>query len=326
MADEVAPTTQRPEIIFDKVRMGAMMRSARVEAGYSLRQLEQVSGVSDSEISKVESGSQDCRLESFVRVSAALGLPAGHLIDSVVTGDLLYFYPLVVQSAAFKQLPKKPVGAEHILGYNLASCASFYAHLIRCSRPERLAQLVVYPSKSLHQLFLASAASLETWPRHKRISTIKALRENPMSALSGIGVLDIDFAGDVILALMNESWSKPDWWEPVLKWCKLPKDFPVWLPFVQIQLFMDDNGLTDSEMSSSVAEVKTQLPSLLERLKRATAETGKKSELAEFLARVTGANVPLASVSRWLSGEREPGGEVALLLLKWVELQEGKAK
>lgn len=69
-----------------------------------------------------------------------------------------------------------------------------------------------------------------------------------------------------------------------------------------------------------------QLPSLLERLRKATAETGKKSELADFLKRVTKANVPLASVSRWLSGEREPGGEMTLLLLRWVELQERQGK
>lgn len=85
-------------------------------------------------------------------------------------------------------------------------------------------------------------------------------------------------------------------------------------------------NLTDTETSSSVAEVKAQLPGLLERLRKATAETGKKSELADFLKRVTKANVPLASVSRWLSGEREPGGEVTLQLLRWVELQERQGK
>jgi len=79
--------------------------------------------------------------------------------------------------------------------------------------------------------------------------------------------------------------------------------------------------LPDAETSSNFAEVKAQLPSLLERLRKATAETGKKSELAEFLAKVTKANVPLASVSRWLSGEREPGGEIALQLDAWATAQ-----
>jgi len=64
------------------------------------------------------------------------------------------------------------------------------------------------------------------------------------------------------------------------------------------------------------SEVKPQLPNLLERLNRATRESGKMSALADYL------KVPLASVSRWLSGKREPGGEIALKLLQWVEQQE----
>jgi len=78
--------------------------------------------------------------------------------------------------------------------------------------------------------------------------------------------------------------------------------------------------LTHSETYPKDVAVKAQLPGLLERLKKATAEAGKKTALAEFL------KVPLASVSRWLSGEREPGGEVTLQLLKWVELQERQSK
>jgi len=75
--------------------------------------------------------------------------------------------------------------------------------------------------------------------------------------------------------------------------------------------------LTKAATSSKlVADVKSQLPRLLARLKTATKETGKMSALANFL------EVPLASVSRWLSGKREPGGEITLKLLQWVEQQE----
>jgi len=85
--------------------------------------------------------------------------------------------------------------------------------------------------------------------------------------------------------------------------------------------------LTDSETSFKHMEnVKLQLPNLLKRLNRATKETGKMSALAEFLGRAVGYRVPLASVSRWLSGKREPGGEITLLMLKWVERQERQEK
>ena len=76
------------------------------------------------------------------------------------------------------------------------------------------------------------------------------------------------------------------------------------------------NNLTDAESLDNNSDVKSPLPAFLERIKKASSATGKKSELAKFLG------APLASVSRWLSGEREPGGEITLKMLKWVEQQE----
>jgi hypothetical protein len=59
---------------------------------------------------------------------------------------------------------------------------------------------------------------------------------------------------------------------------------------------------------------------LLAKLNRLTQEPGKKTELADFLG------APLASVSRWLSGKRDPGGETTLKLLRWVQEQESQPK
>lgn len=78
--------------------------------------------------------------------------------------------------------------------------------------------------------------------------------------------------------------------------------------------------LTETETSDNHLDVKPKLPSLLERLIQATKETGRMTELAKFL------DVPLASVSRWLSGKREPGGEITLKMLHWVEQQERQTK
>ena len=76
--------------------------------------------------------------------------------------------------------------------------------------------------------------------------------------------------------------------------------------------------LTNVNESVKYARVKSLMANLLGRLRRATRERGKKSELAADL------KVPLPSVSQWLSGEREPGGETTLKLLHWVERQEHK--
>jgi transcriptional regulator with XRE-family HTH domain len=68
--------------------------------------------------------------------------------------------------------------------------------------------------------------------------------------------------------------------------------------------------------SRNIEPVKERLPELLERLKRATQERGKKTDLAKFLS------VPLPRISSWLAGEFAPGGEITLQMLQWVEHQE----
>jgi transcriptional regulator with XRE-family HTH domain len=74
--------------------------------------------------------------------------------------------------------------------------------------------------------------------------------------------------------------------------------------------------LTQPSTSEKVSFVKSQLDNLLAGLDRIIKQPGKKTELAEFLG------APLASVSRWLSGKREPGREITLKMLRWVEYQE----
>lgn len=75
------------------------------------------------------------------------------------------------------------------------------------------------------------------------------------------------------------------------------------------------NGLTEPSMRAKLMPVKSQLDNLLAGLERLIKEQGKKTELAEYLG------APLASVSRWLSGKREPGRKITLKMLRWVEQQ-----
>jgi transcriptional regulator with XRE-family HTH domain len=75
-------------------------------------------------------------------------------------------------------------------------------------------------------------------------------------------------------------------------------------------------GLTNIDLSGNIQIVKPILPSLLKRLRDATQQRGKRSELARFLG------VSLEQVSRWLNGDKEPGGETTLRLQLWVEREE----
>ncbi len=85
---------------------------------------------------------------------------------------------------------------------------------------------------------------------------------------------------------------------------------------------LKENALTEtSKASKLVGEVKIapQWPTLKKRLQKATREIGAKPALAKIL------NVDPTQISQWLSesqSAREPGGDYALRMLKWVELQE----
>jgi transcriptional regulator with XRE-family HTH domain len=74
--------------------------------------------------------------------------------------------------------------------------------------------------------------------------------------------------------------------------------------------------LTDVTLTDNIPLVQSPMANLLDRLNKATSQRGQKTALAKRFG------VPLANVSQWLSGEREPGGETTLRLLNWVEQQE----
>lgn len=69
-------------------------------------------------------------------------------------------------------------------------------------------------------------------------------------------------------------------------------------------------------LASNSGDVQDEVGKLRRRLKRATRPYGKKAELARLLG------VAMPRISDWLSGKKEPGGETALRLLRWVEQQE----
>lgn len=71
--------------------------------------------------------------------------------------------------------------------------------------------------------------------------------------------------------------------------------------------------LTSITPESNSDGVKSEIKKLIERVKQKAAKPGAKAELARTLG------VAPARISEWLSGEKEPGGEYTLRLLRWVE-------
>lgn len=74
-----------------------------------------------------------------------------------------------------------------------------------------------------------------------------------------------------------------------------------------------ENVLTSNSPKSKSGDVKSEVEKLIERVKQKASQPGAKAKLARALG------VAPARISEWLSGEKEPGGEYTLRLLRWVE-------
>jgi transcriptional regulator with XRE-family HTH domain len=83
----------------------------------------------------------------------------------------------------------------------------------------------------------------------------------------------------------------------------------------------EKRALHSSDIPESSSKViPLTLSALRERVLRATTEKGAKKQLAAAL------NVSPQQLSDWLRGSYEPGGNVTLRMLAWVEAKEGKTK
>ncbi|MCX6921865.1 MAG: hypothetical protein NT154_01405 [Verrucomicrobia bacterium] len=88
----------------------------------------------------------------------------------------------------------------------------------------------------------------------------------------------------------------------------------------ELEALYQNNKLTRVTLSGNMSSMHSEIPNLVERLKKATSPRGKKAELARFM------DVEPPRVSEWLSGNREPCGETTLRLLRWVEQQDAQQK
>ena len=168
---------------------GPYLRKLRTERGLSLRELERLSGVNDSDIHKIETEGQDCRLDSFIRLCAALGVPWGMILDDLITSRPSFFSKLLAVDADFLKILDEigaPLTVEReYLKSQMASCCCVFAHLLRCSNPTRKAMLLEYPDPKLKESFLRFADDWTHRVDHvERTNVLSALKRSPLNELS----------------------------------------------------------------------------------------------------------------------------------------------
>jgi len=182
------------DLIWNREILGSWLRWARLDRGFSLRKLEELSGVDDSEIHRVETGQQECRIETLVRLCGPLGIAPGWILDRVQSSNIATFFELVQDDPALGALLAefKPIAREMArpIAQNLSCACTLAAILVRSSLPQSRLEAVSFPHPDWEAAFQGFAVKLMTLQESvDRAAILAGLLSRPVQALNSEGLL-----------------------------------------------------------------------------------------------------------------------------------------
>lgn len=330
MKRRVSIYNERTGLKFKPGHFSACIREARLRLGWTLKEASERTGISPSEIYKIENGNRECRLESLAHICAALGIPAGRLLDEITASEIDRATDLSA-SPSFQSLVDrcsiKDPGVAAAVAQNLRSCCGFGIQLLRCSCAARLARKVDYHGVlDLKTRFVAYAVRVDRIESSmERLEMVARINKDPVGFLIDYDLLSEEFiaaiAGappvPVFLGAGMKVFGKPD---------TIPTGHSIWVPTIprsdaggEMRAgIREASGLDNWKVSSDNSAVRYTWDNLRGRLANAAAKPGKKTAAADFVG------VDQSNITRWIKDEREPGAEAAFRLLEWVTAEEAK--
>jgi transcriptional regulator with XRE-family HTH domain len=148
---------------WDKNRLGRWLRYLREYRGYSLRQLEVICGLPNSEIYKIEVGHQECRIEKLFQLCTALGVSAGWILDrSLCSNPGIFKHALSIEAIEelWRHIDVKDASLQQRLINTLSIACSRAAVLLRASDAPSLSRADDYPHPEWRERFLRFADAL----------------------------------------------------------------------------------------------------------------------------------------------------------------------
>jgi len=336
LASYVAAVKRRPSIYNKKLDLmfapgafASCVQGARAECGLTLRELAELTGISHSEIYKIESGGRECRLESLVHICAALGLPVGRLIDEITLAGA-GFHSTLPNDPAFSELVREqyPVDPPSIalIASNLASCCGLALHLTRCAYATRAAGRIRYPVEDLKARFLAYASRVDAIESPlARLKLAMGLKSNPIQSLASQNLLSEKFVKHVLEAapVLNSAAGLLSFGEAAGQ----ASGGMIWVPLPEFAFSPSHHDFKRAESSVDKVpnseyqlDVRLTWKQLKARLNKATEPRGKRAELARAV------DVYQSRLNSWLDDVQEPGAEATFRLLEWVIAEEAKTK
>ncbi len=194
----MATTTQ-----FNLKLVGAILRETRTLLGLSLRQLSSESGVSPSQILRLESGEYDVRLATLMKVVGPLGLPAGLLMEQGTTVNVGVYAKVLGRNGIgplWRDLPeeKRTKGSMTALIVFCARCCEAAGYLLNSSNAGKLVATIRFPFSSMEEAFVDFAAEVDSLVPDQRLAVARELAEQPLTLLQRKHLVTPDIASGYI--------------------------------------------------------------------------------------------------------------------------------
>jgi transcriptional regulator with XRE-family HTH domain len=194
--------------------MGNYLRRIRLENAFSLRELANITGVSHSEIYKIEAATQDCRLRSFIKICGSLGLSPGRVIDDLIIDSDIGYSDRIQKEPDFiklvkTHLPEEGCYAIHLADY-ISCCSSVAACLSLYSNASRKAESIAYPKEEMRQSYQQFARRWDACnDAFERFSFLNALKRTPMSELKNQHLYCESYMEECIKGLIQMAKNRP---------------------------------------------------------------------------------------------------------------------
>lgn len=193
--------------------IGEALRRVRIESGCSLRELSKMSGVSASQILRLESGEFDVRLSTLTKIADCLGVPPGLVLEQGISIRPGYYAKILGQNGVPRiGLSKEEKRRSNPTLFYTACCVAI-ARLLRSSNPPKTVRAINIPV-AMRKVFVAIAERFDALYFLDRVSVLQSLSRDPIQVFEDIGL-----SSDILTASFLNSEKEelerftgvPDW-------------------------------------------------------------------------------------------------------------------
>lgn len=191
-----------------------------MRVGISIRDLASRSGVSTSQILRVETGEFDIMLSTLLRLARHLGVPAGLVLEHGALPNPGFYAKLIGQSGipgllsaiAPSKRPRNALTRVIMLSTQSAVAASW---LLQSSHASKLVTLIDFPLSSIRTTFVRFAGTIDQLDIEDRVSLQRQLDSEPIELLTCLKLITPAIAAEFLTKVEGHSNLQPNFFRLV---------------------------------------------------------------------------------------------------------------